>query len=303
MAKLRVVLSYIHFPLALARYLNLALQRRDDIELFTVGPYTGAWIPWAGGMQLPMKYAKPPDLPLPVPDYSTAVIVPIGYVERQLPWKPDLWIQVDAGWHLSGKPEHGVNVFVGTDPHVLDYSQQRTLADVFFCMQTPYMAEGDKYLPYAYDPVYHAPEEQPRNYDAVLLGIHYDERNRLVEALREQGLNVHYGQGPIFEEARAIYNQAPLALAWSSKQDLCARVFEGAAMGRVVVTNRVPDLGRFFNEDTDLIAFSSLGEAVEKVMYYHERPDELAEMAERGRAAVEPHTWDARIQQVINECN
>lgn len=293
---MRVVLSYIHFPLALARYINLALLRRDDIELFTVGPYTGAWIPWAGGMELP-KHANPPDLPLPasgqLPD------VPITWVERQLPWRPDLWIHVDAGWHLKGKPEHGVNVFVGTDPHVLDYSAQRTLADVFFCMQTPYMAEGDKYLPYAYDPVFHAPEEQPRNYDAVLLGIHYEERNRLVEALREQGLDVFYGQGPIFEEARAIYNQAPLALAWSSKLDLCARVFEGAAMGRVVVTNRVPDLGRFFNEDTDLIAFSSLGEAVEKVMNCINNPAQIHHISAHARAAVEPHTWDSRIYQII----
>jgi len=296
-AKLRVVISYIHYPMALARYIDFALRRREDVELYTVGPYTGAWIPWAGGMQLPMKYAQPPNLPLPM--NGNLPVVPITWVEQQLRWQPDLWLHVDAGWYLRGRPNHGFNVFVATDPHVLDYSQQRQLADVFFCMQTPYMQAGDKYLPYAYDPILHAPEEQPRNYDAVLLGLHYEERNRLVSALREQGLNVHYDLGPIFDEARAIYNQAPLALAWSSQQDLCARVFEGAAMGRVVVTNRVPDLSKFFNEDTDLIAFSSVGEAVEKVMYYHERPDELTEMAERGRAAVELHTWDDRICQVI----
>ena len=296
MSKLRVVFSQIFYPMSLGRYMENALKRRDDIELFTVGPYTGAWIPWTGGMELSLKYARPPDLPLPM--NGNLPVVPITWVETQLPWKPDLWINVASGWNLLGRPNHGINAFIATDPHAVDYTQQRQLADVFFCMQTPYMKKGDEYLPYAYDPILHTPEDQPRNYDAVLLGIHYEQRTGLVEALRQQGLNVHYGQGPIFEEARVIYNQAPFALAWSSLQDLCARVFEGAAMGRVVVTNRVPDLGKFFDED-DLIAFSSLGEAVEKVLCYHERPDELMAMAERGRRAVEPHTWDARVSQIL----
>lgn len=304
---MRVVLSYIFFPMALAKYIEFALRRRDDVELFTVGPYTGTWIPWSGGINLPMKYAKPPDLPLSFNGHLP--VVPASWVEQQLPWKPDLWLNVDAGWHLFGRPNHGLNVYVGTDPHALDYSQQRTLADMFFCMQTPYMKEGDKYLAYAYDPAIHYPEEQPRNYDACLIGLAYNERMLLVGELIKRGLKVYCGLGLVFDEYREMYNQAPFALAWSSQQDLCARVFEGAAMGRVVVTNRVPDLGKFFrvsdpsslrNEDTDLIAFSSVGEAVEKVMYCHERPDELQEMAARGRAAVEPHTWDARLDEVLN---
>lgn len=295
---MKIVLSYIHYPMALPRYFDNALRRRDDVELFTVGPYTGAWIPWAGGKTLPIKYAKPPDLPLPI--NGGMPCVPIDYIERQLPWQPDLWLQIDAGFYFRGKPQHGKNVIVGTDPHALDYNPQHELADTFYCMQSPYMCPGDVYLPYAYDPAVHYPESQPRNYDAVLLGIHYEQRNKLVEALRQQGLNIHYGQGPIFDEAREIYNQAPIALAWSSKDDLCARVFEGMAMGRVVVTNRVTDLGRFF-DDCDLISFRTLGEAIEKVMSYYNDPSDLSEMAKNGLATVKPHTYDARVEQIINE--
>jgi glycosyltransferase involved in cell wall biosynthesis len=292
---MRVVLGSIWYPMSISRYFEAALRRRDDVELYTAGPYTGTWIPWNSGMNLPVKYAKAPDLPLP----GNTATLPIDYVEKQLPWQPDLWLQIDAGWHLRGKPAHGKNVIVGTDPHCLDYSQQRSLADTFYCMQACYSKPGDVYLPYAYDPEQHYPEEQPRNYDACLLGLHYDNRNLLVNELRLRGVKVMYDLGPVFDERRELECQAPISLAWSSRDDLIARVFEGLAMGRLVVTNRVPDLSRFFQEDEHLIAFSSLGEATEKIMYYLNSPEETEEIAKAGREWVKLHTWDDRICQIL----
>lgn len=292
---IKVCLSYIHYPMALAKYFENALRQRDDVELFTVGPYTGTWIPWNGGMNLPIKYAKPPDLPFP----GNTSTLPIDFVEKQLPWQPDLWIQVDAGWHLRGKPQHGKNVIVGTDPHCLDYDQQREWADTFYCMQDCYSKPGDVYLPYAYSPEHHYPEEQPRNYDACLLGLHYENRDRIVNELRHRGAKVLYDLGPVFDERRALECQSPISLAWSSRDDLIARVFEGLAMGRLVVTNRVPDLATFFKEDEHLIAFSSLGEAVEKVIHYLGNPAEAEEIAKAGREWVQPHTYSDRVQRII----
>lgn len=293
---MRVVLSGLFFPMAILRFFEAALKRRADIELFTVGPYSGTWIPWNSGMNLLPKYAKQPDLPLPM---HNPQVLPITYIERQLPWQPDLWLQIDAGWYLKGRPTHGKNVIVGTDPHCLDYDIQRTLADTFYCMQACYSKPGDVYLPYAYDPEAHYPEEQPRNYDACLLGLHYENRDRLVSELRLRGANVYYDLGPVFDERRALECMAPISLAWSSRDDLIARVFEGLAMGRLVATNRVPDLGSFFQEDEHLVAFSSLGEAVEKIMYYLRNPEEAEEIARAGREAVAPHTWDDRVSQII----
>ena len=293
---MRIVLSYIHFPFAIGCYFKRALERRDDVELFTVGPYTGAWIPWGGGMNLPAKYVTPPNLPLPA--NGALPVIPIGFVENQLPWQPDLWLQVDAGWHMRGKPQHGKNVFVATDPHVLNYDNQRDLADTFYCMQSPYMKTGDKHLPYAYDPTVHYPESQPVEFDACLVGLLYQERESLINELRARGLNIHYSIGGIYDEYRQLYNRATFALNWSSQQDLCSRVFEGMAMRRVVVTNRVPDLARFFEDGKDYIGFDSVGEAVEKVMHYRDNPDGVAE---NGLEVVKPHTWDARIEAIVND--
>lgn len=299
---MRVVCSFIHYPVAIGRYYQFALQRlaaTGAIELKTAGPYTGAWIPWAGGINLPVTYAKPPDIVIP----ATAVNqpVPIEFIERQLgEWQPDLWLQVDAGFHLIGKPKHGKNFIVATDPHVLNYDRQRGYADKFFCMQTPYAKPGDEYLPYAYDPEWHSPEEQLRNYDVCLIGLNYPQRTNLVNRLRERGLKVYYDLGPSYAEARALYNQAPIGLNWSSLLDLTARVFELLGMGRLAVVNRVPDLERFFVPGRDLVGFSSLEEAVEAVTYYHENTEEAIKIAIQGYKTVQPHTWDARIERVLS---
>lgn len=295
-SSMKIVLSGIFYPMAILRYFEAALKRRDDIELFTVGPYTGMNIPWNGGMDLLPKYAKSPDLAL-----HMAQAVPIRFIENQVPFEPDAWIQIDAGFHMTDKPRNGKNIIVGTDPHCLNYDYQRRMADTFYCMQTPYAKPGDEYLPYAYDPVWHAPEEQERQYDVVLCGLHYDNRNKLVESLRRLGVNVYYDLGPVFDEVRALYNQAPIGLNWSSLQDLTARVFELTAMQRLAVVNRVPDLGTFFEEDKDLIVFDNLSDAVDKIVYYLAHDDEAAEIAAQGYETVKPHSWDARIEAILGE--
>lgn len=291
---IRCVVSFIFYPMSMGTWFIRALQRRDDVELFTVGPYTGSWIPWNGGMDLPVKNI--PSLPLP---YQPMPNMSIGYVESRLPWQPDLWLHIDAGWHLKGKPQHGKNVFVATDPHVLDYTYQRSLADIFYCMQSPYLQRGDIWLPYAYDPTVHYQENTPVEFDACLIGLLYNERAALINELRQRGLEVHYSIGPVFDEYRQLYNRSIFSLCWSSKQDLCARVFEGLAMGDVVASNRVPDLKQLFREDEHYIGFDSVGEAVEKILYYNQNLDQSFEIAKAGQAAVQPHTWDARIATIL----
>ena len=70
-------------------------------------------------------------------------------------------------------------------------------------------------------------------------------------------------------------------------------------MKRLAVVNRVPDLARFFKEGQELIAFDGLAEAVDKILYYNNHPDEAQAIAGRGYEAVKPHSWDARIEQIL----
>ncbi len=90
MNEIKIVVSGLFFPITMMGYFIRALERRNDVELITAGPYTGTWIPWDGGMYIPSKHVYMPTIPLPA---AAAQIKPSPptYIESQLPWKPDLW--------------------------------------------------------------------------------------------------------------------------------------------------------------------------------------------------------------------
>lgn len=302
MDKLKVLFSYIVYPLAMGTYFKRALQRRQDIDLKVVGPYSGAFIPWLGGMTLPVKYAIPPDVPLPYPPLSNEVNY--GIVKAQLgDWKPDLVLTADAGIHWREKPGDGVVAHIATDPHVLDYSLPRSYSDKFFNMQKVYSQPGDIWLPYAYDPTvfYYTPDRAP-DYDAALVGMPYPQRIEWVEALRRNGVTVLFENGPVFDEARALYERVSIGLNWASLNDLNARVFELMAMGLCPVINRVADLPELFKEDIDYLGFSSMDEAVEKVLWAKKHKETADIIGYAAHKDVKEHTYDARIGQILQEC-
>ena len=301
MRKIRVVVSGLLFPVTMLHYFWRAFERREDIDLKVVGPFFGDWIPWKGGLRLPTRYVKYPTIPLPQ-EYAGSQGLNPSFIEAQLPWKPDLWLQVDAGWWLK-KPDAGVVAHVATDPHVLNYDRQRNECDVFFNMQTPYMKNGDKYLPYAFDPEIHYPILTDKIYDATLLGLQYENRNQLVGRLRQRGLNVLYETGVVYDEYRVAYNQARGALSWSSLLDTPTRVYEAMAIATPLVCNRTPDLSNFFVERDHYLGFDSVDEAEQQVMYLLNDPEFAAEMSDNAyRKVIAGHSWDKRVEQILDNC-
>lgn len=318
MDKIKVLLSYIVYPLTMATYFKKALQHRSDVDLKVVGPFTGSWIPWMGGMNLPAKYAISPDVPLPyapsVGEYNYEV------VKAQLKdWTPDLVIQIDAGLHFKYKPSDGMVVTVGTDPHVLNdwYDEPRKYSYKFFNMQKVYSKKDDIYLPYAYSAYdfypaigsFSAPNHIgtgtpliEKDTDAVLIGMPYESRVQWVQQLRDRGVSVIFENGPVFDEARQLYNRGRIGLNWSSLDDLNCRVFELAAMKLAPVMNLVSDIGLFFEQGTDYLGFKSMHEAVENVLWLKNHDRERNEMAEHAYNKVKPHTYDARVTQILKEC-
>lgn len=297
--KIKVLLLYIVYPLAMGTYFRRALERRDDVDLKVTGPYTGNWIPWMGGMTLDQKYAKPIDLPLP---FSPSVgEVNYEIVKAQLgEWKPDIIINVDAGIHWKNKPSDGIVVTVGTDPHVLNdlYDVPRSYSDKFFNMQKVYSKEKDIYLPYAYDPEAHKPTDQEKDTDAVLIGMPYGQRVQWVQELRAKGCSVLFENGPVFDEYRELNNRARIGLNWSSLDDLNARAYELAAMKLAPVMNVVTDLA---GSGIECATFTNLNEAIDSVMYLKNNDDKRIELAGDAYRSVQGQTYDARISQILKE--
>lgn len=293
----KILFCYLAYPFAIASYFRQAFERRRDIDLFTCGAYTGSFIPWNGGMNLPAKYVYPVNLALP-PD----VLFPSwAMVRSQLDFTPDVVIQVDAGWHFKDRPQVEKIITVATDPHVLNYDVPRSYSDYFFNMQKFYSQPNDIYLPYAAD-IYHHDYTVtiPRENDACLIGLHYPQRDALVSGLKQAGYKVQYDIGLIYDEYRWANNNAVVGLNWSSLQDLPARVFEVMAMKMVCLTNRVPDLPEHFEEYKQYIGFDTVSEAVEKMNWIRNSSDDAAKIAENAYELVrERHTYDIRVEQIL----
>lgn len=306
MKKIRIAFGCIFYPLMMGRYMLEALLRRDDVEVWSYGPFTGNWIPWAGGMTIPEKYVYQPDFPLPNPPGVPPSLM-YGMMEAYKPWEPDVWIEVNAGLQATGRPvSGGPYAVIASDPHVLGhlYDSIRPRTDFFFNMQTPYMRLGDIHLPYAYDPIWHAAGTKPmqdRTYDLSLIGLQYPNRIALVNQLRSKGRNIFFELGRVYDDAREIYHDTKIGFNWSSLQDTTARCFEVMAMGTMPLLNNVPDLQTMFKEGIDYIGFDSMPEAVEKAEWYLDRPLKLQEIADNAMEAVAPHTWDARMEFVLKK--
>ena len=297
--KINVILSGMFYPVAILRYFQQALQRRKDVNLFTVGAWTSTYIPWSGGLYLPEKYSKPPDMPLGKGFCGNTAVNPV-IVENRLPFKPDLWINVDAGFAFS-KPKCPYAI-IASDPHVLRYDLQRKNCDKFYNMQKFYSKEDDIYLPYCADPVWHAPLEREKEYDACLIGLQYPNRTQLVNRLRAKGLKVFYDIGIVYDEYQEIYNKSKVALSWSSLSDLIARVFEAMLMKVPLVCNRVPDLPLHFDEGVHYSGFDTLDEAEKQVLEVLENYDVSMRVAEQAHELVkEKHLYDHRIQFILED--
>lgn len=297
----RILLLYKAYPFAIASYFRHVLEKRPDVELVTCGEYFGDQIPWNGGMRLPAKYVKTVDLPLPPGMTAVSWSMITNRIGRDF----DLVLNVDAGFHLTDKP-HPAYAVVATDPHVLKqwYKGVHPLADFFFNMQKyeEYQLGGDIWLPYACSPDHHYAMSDAERFGACLIGLHYEHRNRLVQALRYEGVSVHYSIGEIYDEYRLLNNQALVGLNWSSLKDINARTFEIMAMHTIPVINRLPhldDLGLV--EGIHYLGFDTIEEAVEKTKWALANPDFSDQIAVCAHNFVhENHTYEKRVQQIFD---
>lgn len=300
MSNFKVMISGLIYPVTMMRMFWEELERRDNIELYSCGPFFDDWIPWRGGITIPRMYIKMPTFPLSreMQNYH----VHPQMIRDLVPSDLDLWVQVDAGFHFSDRPHAKKVVLVETDPHVLKghYTVPASYSDVVFCMQTPYMIADDVYLPYAVDNHWFYPEELEMKYDACIIGLQYQQRTDLVNRLRSKGKKVFYDNGQVFNEYRTIYNQSKVALSWSSLKDTPVRIYEAMGMKRPLVANRTPDIMKLFKEGVHFLGFDNLDEAEEQVNYLLEHPDFAKEMANTGyQEVMTKHTWKHRIDEML----
>lgn len=292
---MKILMHYRHFPVAMARYFHWTFEALGH-QVYSVGPYSDGYIPW-GDYYYP-HHKFPPNFILPDGN------VPLKDVLENLPFKPDIVFQAADTIFLDG-PSPIPNVFFLTDPHAVDCTPRLKHADFVFCPQMSYMPKYARYLPYAYHPDIHNKDMrfkfEDAQYDVVFCGLQYDHRVKTLDLMKQHGLRVFNALGLIYEDYALAYNKGLIAFNWSSKLDLPARFWEGLAMERLVLTNRVPDLKYIdMKEDEHYVAFSTPEEAVEKAKFYSTHMDELKKIASAGYKAVKDHSYQTRCLEILS---
>lgn len=302
MNKTKVLVSANWFGItACAEYVVRALKRRTDVEVKTIGAFPGRSIAWANPSVLPEKYVFRPDYPLPAMPIGAEV--PIQMISNQLKqFHPDMFIQVDAGFHFIGKIDNCINITILTDPHVLReyYNKVKSQYDIVFCTQTPYSVGGDEfYLPYAYDSEWHKSVIQDKIYDVMLIGNTYANRVDLMDTLSNDGIKTYFKLGIAKDDVTELMSQSLIGLNWSSLDDLTARVWEIMGCGQIPVINRVTDLQYFFKEDEDYLGFSTKQEAIDKIKMVLENPGMYYQTVLNYTKKLSLHTWDERVKTIL----
>lgn len=291
---MNILIHYRHFPVAMGRYFHWGFEDLGH-TVYSVGTYSAGKIPWGDSFYYP-AYKMPPDYVLPDYDVSLQEVI------KKIDFKPDLVFQAGDTQYLTG-PSPITNAVLATDPHAVDYTERRRYADIFFNMQDFYKEEKDVWIPYAYSPYIHrflGGNEQDK-YDIVFSGLQYEHRLAAMLAFKKAGLKTRHMLGAIYDDYTELYNKSKIAFCYASKQDLPARFWEGLAMKRLVLTNRVPDLKKLdFVEGEDYVAFDTIEEAVEKALYYATHKQERESIAESGYLKVRPHTYQQRCQQILS---
>lgn len=288
---MKILIHATHYPVASARYVAVALEQAGH-DVRTDGPSTGAVLPWHGGLTVDERHAWIPNKP-----------------ERG--WKPDLVLHMDS-WLQPKAARGALHVVYGVDNHVRDYrfaepGEAPYPFDRLFLAHSNGFRMGEDnvtWLPCGYDPFWFQPGPawSERPYDAAMVGVMYGARSELLYALLNAipHIRMAYGLG-VYEQYASAYRSARLSLVRSARDDVAQRVWETAAMGSLVIMDRVHDAVHVGLVDGDnCLMYDTTDEAVERARWALTHPTDAEVIAQAGQAWAQAGTWAARAQVIVN---
>jgi glycosyltransferase involved in cell wall biosynthesis len=278
-----------HYAVCSARYASAAFERLGH-TVKHIGPAMGRNI-W--GLTLPPEYVWEPD----------------GNLNDFHEW-PDLVVVMDSDPAILqawGDDWNGLSDMVvwGVDDHVRDY--RREWFDHYFLAHRNVSVmdwQADMtHLPCSYDPTLHTPSPIPfeeRAYDVCMIGVMYEHRWQLVQALRDAGFKVLAGTGLVYESYAQAYQNARISLCLSSNGDVAQRVFETARMGCVVMSDNCADYPVLKPDGIWLLDDLTPEIVVQAVRDVLHEPEHAQAMIARSMAWAEPFSWDNAARKVVD---
>ena len=82
------------------------------------------------------------------------------------------------------------------------------------------------------------------------------------------------------------------------------RLYEATGMGSLLLTDKKDNLKKLFEEDREIVTYSSKEEALDKYNYLINNSSELANIAKAGQLrTLKEHTYENRIKELIQILN
>lgn len=155
-------------------------------------------------------------------------------------------------------------------------------------------------------------------YEVSFVGAAYGKRPAMIEKLRQEGIDVAcFGHGwpeGTVEAKRVgeIVRASQVSLNFSegahgntqgvSGRQIKARVFEVPGYGGCLLTERAPNLERYFRLGEEIRSFEGEDELVREVKTLLASPDHRDQVAQKGFARVRrEHTYDRRFDDMLKE--
>lgn len=150
------------------------------------------------------------------------------------------------------------------------------------------------------------------------VGSQYGYRAEWLAELRRAGVEmVCFGHGSengvvAADRIPEIFNKSMISLNFSGgtgnaplvasdNRQIKARTFEVPGAGGFLLTERAPDLERYFTDGTDVATFASPSELIEKVRYYMAHSDERDRIAASGFVHTrDQHTYQKRFADIFD---
>lgn len=298
----KILISYIHYPVGMGRYLKAAFLRLGH-QVISVGPAMGGYIPWLPEADF-SRWEDVPNVALDIDRKmldGNALVVDVGTLVNDL--KPDLFVQIDANFFIDGKFPCP-NVCVAIDNHVRDYNQIDF--DYFFGAHS-WGAKGKRpeifrWLPCAYDPTqFFEVDGTIRDFDGLMVGVVYPKRVELVNRLYQISKKTTGFCGLLYSDYRAAYNSTKISLVYSANKDVACRIFESAAMGAVVLADKaidMPALGLIDGEN--ILTYETFEEAEAKYKDILLDAHKRNEIRKKALEWVKPHRWEDRAQTILD---
>lgn len=236
--------------------------------------------------------------------YLTKAFKELGH-ELVTGYEADIVINIDGMPRIDRLPDAKYFLW-DTDSFLHGLAAQDTYDKIFIAGAPEDLVKyppGTVYLPHAFDPGFHNPHDEEKEFDIVMIGSMtniYTERMRLINSLRQRFTVLEETRDPGHEYAKALSRGKLIFNRSLGEQNIPMRFFEGMAIG-TLLHNDTGNLDEFATPHVHFIPYKDERDMLIQAEYYLNHDDEREEIARASREhALSNHTYKHRAEEMLS---